>query len=350
MICLIRIIFRMNIQHVLFVCFLSALCGGDSGLVSARLNLYTGAVGGSGTINCPLRLSGSNKFFCKEECKAEDILIRTDGVTAHSGRYSIKYRNDSSERGTLSVTITDLTKSDSGRYRCGLGQTLVPDSYIDFEIRVSDAPLGRNSSFIRTLAEGENITYGCSNTVYRKKKFLCKGDCKTEEDILIETEENRAQNGRYSIEYKEGSLYELYMTITQATKSDTGWYKCGYGRALSPDSSYKLPILVIDASTPTPTATPASAATQLSNVLLYVIVTAVIIVIILGLVLTIICIQRNTKLDCWKTRGNSDGKNLEMAIYENCPPVSTGADYQSLDPAIRNQDQTYSTLKHTQHT
>uniref|UniRef100_A0A8P4KIG2 Immunoglobulin domain-containing protein n=1 Tax=Dicentrarchus labrax TaxID=13489 RepID=A0A8P4KIG2_DICLA len=115
-----------------------ALCGGDSGLVSARLNLYTGAVGGSGTLECTLRLSGSNKFFCKKECKAEDILIKTDGVRAHSGRYSIKYRNDSPERGILSVTITNLTKSDSGRYRCGLGQTLVPGSYRDFEIRVSD--------------------------------------------------------------------------------------------------------------------------------------------------------------------------------------------------------------------
>ncbi|XP_051282844.1 polymeric immunoglobulin receptor-like [Dicentrarchus labrax] len=327
MICLIGIKFKMNIQHVLFVCFLSALCGGDSGLVSARLNLYTGAVGGSGTLECTLRLSGSNKFFCKKECKAEDILIKTDGVRAHSGRYSIKYRNDSPERGILSVTITNLTKSDSGRYRCGLGQTLVPGSYRDFEIRVSDAPLGKNTVFIRTNTEGENITYGCSDTVYGKKKFLCKGDCKTEEDILTETEENRAQNGRYSIEYKERS--GLYMTITQATKSDTGWYKCGYGRALSPDSSYKLPILVIDASTPTattPTATPASATTQLSDVLLYVIVTAVIIVIILGLVLTIICIQRNTKLDCWKTRGNSDDTNIEVTVFNSLFTLTVGTD------------------------
>ena len=36
------------------------------------------------------------------------------------------------------MTITHLTKSDSGQYRCGLGRELVPDKYTDFEVRVVD--------------------------------------------------------------------------------------------------------------------------------------------------------------------------------------------------------------------
>ncbi|XP_026008901.1 neural cell adhesion molecule L1-like [Astatotilapia calliptera] len=49
-----------------------------------------------------------------------------------------------------------------------------------------------------------------------------------------------------------------------------------------------------------------------------------------------------------RTRGNSEGTNMEDVHYENCTPGSTREDstYQSLNPAGRDQDQTYSTLTH----
>lgn len=239
----------MNIHRVLFFCFFSALCGGNTGLVSTKVYIFTGAEGGTGAISCYFTLSGSRKFFCKNECKAEDILVKTDDVGAQSGRYSIEYRDGPSGLGIVTVTITHLTKSDSGRYRCGLGGTSVPESFIDFEARISDAPLDGHFDFIRTNIEGEDVTLGCSDTVYGRRKFFCKGECKTEEDIIIETDENRAQSGRYSIEYIEGSAFGLEVTISQVTKSDSGQYRCGYGRALSPDSYRTLQIIVIDAPT-----------------------------------------------------------------------------------------------------
>ncbi|XP_073325611.1 polymeric immunoglobulin receptor-like [Pagrus major] len=248
----------MKIHHVLFFCFISALCG-DTGLVSAKFNIYTGAEGGSGSMSCYLSQPKNTKFFCKEECKAEDILVKTEDVRAQNGRFSTEYEVESSGRGVLTVTITDLTKSDAGRYRCGSGTDLVPDSYSDFEIRVSDELPGGSTRFFRTDTEGENITMGCLDTVQSEHKFLCKDKCETEEDIIIETDANRAKSGRYSIEYKEGSIFGLYVTITNASKLDTGWYKCGYGRALSPDSSRRLPILVIpDPSKPNQTPPPFS--------------------------------------------------------------------------------------------
>ncbi|XP_044207439.1 polymeric immunoglobulin receptor-like, partial [Thunnus albacares] len=220
MIFCIRIKLRMNIHHVLFFCFLSALQDGNTGLVNA-INLFAGAEGGSGSIICHFTSSGSTKFFCKGKCKEEDILIKTDGVTAQSGRYSIRYKDGFSGRRTVTVTITQLTKSDSGRYRCGLGGSSVPDSYWDFELTVTDAAtLDDNTSFIHTVTVGGDMTYPCIDTVYGSRKFFCKNECKKEEDILVETEENRAQNGRYNIEYREGSLFGLYVTIRQLNKSD----------------------------------------------------------------------------------------------------------------------------------
>ena len=108
----------------------------------------------------------------------------------------------------------------------------------------TELPYG-NTRLFHTDTEGENITFGCLDDVQSKQKFLCKDECKTKEDIIIETNASRAQSGRYSIEYREGSTFGLYVIITNASKSDTGWYKCGYGRALSPDSSYRVPVLVI---------------------------------------------------------------------------------------------------------
>lgn len=75
--------------------------------------------------------------------------------------------------------------------------------------------------------------------------FLCKNKCEKQEDVIIETDSSRAQSGRFSLEYREGSLFGLYVTISQATTSETGGYMCGYGRALSPDTYYTVRIMVI---------------------------------------------------------------------------------------------------------
>ncbi|XP_059206088.1 uncharacterized protein LOC131985068 [Centropristis striata] len=82
-------------------------------------------------------------MFCKDECGEGNILVETEEDRAQSGRYSIKYKEGfyPASDTLLYVSITDLTKSDSGRYRCGLVRTV---SFLsanrDFKIRVKDAP------------------------------------------------------------------------------------------------------------------------------------------------------------------------------------------------------------------
>ncbi|XP_039464536.1 polymeric immunoglobulin receptor-like [Oreochromis aureus] len=250
----------MKILHFLFFCFLS----GPAGLVKPKHNIWSAAEGANGTLNCNLSLSGSTKFFCKEKCeRAEDILIKTDESTAQSGRYSMKYKDGSPRRGIVFLSFSQMIKSDAGMYRCGLGKSSAPDSYFDFEVRVSN-DLDRNVGFYRTQTEGENITLGCSNTVTGHRKFFCKNQCKNEGEILIDTTNNKSVSGRYSIEHRPGSVYGLYATITQSSKSDTGKYICGYGNPLSPDSYANEYFLVIDDSNP-PTSTPQTTTQMASN-------------------------------------------------------------------------------------
>uniref|UniRef100_A0A3B4TQK1 Immunoglobulin subtype domain-containing protein n=1 Tax=Seriola dumerili TaxID=41447 RepID=A0A3B4TQK1_SERDU len=98
---------------------------------------YSSTIGGNVTIRCSLGAAERNrKFLCREDCKK--VLIGTIDVVAKSGKYSIEYGTFPVSSTYLYVSITQLTKSDSGRYRCGLERPFLPDSYWEFEIRVTD--------------------------------------------------------------------------------------------------------------------------------------------------------------------------------------------------------------------
>ena len=76
-------------------------------------------------------------MFCKGKCEEGNILVETTGDSAQRGRYSIRYVEGSLLSAILYVSITKLTKSDSGWYQCGLERS-GPDSNQDFEITVTD--------------------------------------------------------------------------------------------------------------------------------------------------------------------------------------------------------------------
>ncbi|XP_049436385.1 uncharacterized protein LOC125891289 [Epinephelus fuscoguttatus] len=119
----------------------------DTDLINAQNSILTGTEGGNITGGCRFTLSGTTKFFCKNDCEDGDILIQTENDTAQSGRYSIEYKGGAFyESALLYVSIRNLTKSDSGRYRCRLGDSWSSD--VQFEIRVKDAPTSSDLNWI----------------------------------------------------------------------------------------------------------------------------------------------------------------------------------------------------------
>ncbi|XP_039464543.1 polymeric immunoglobulin receptor-like [Oreochromis aureus] len=306
----------MKIFHVLFFCFLS----GPAVLVKAKHNIWSAAEGVNGTLNCNLTLSGSTKFFCKEKCeRAEDILIKTDGSTAQSGRFSIKYKDGSSGRGIVFLTFTHMIKSDSGLYRCAFGNSS-PDSYYDFEVRVSN-DLDKNIGLYHTEMKGENIKLVCSINAYGQRKFFCKNQCKNKGEILIDTTNNKAVSGRYSIEYTAGSMYGLYATITQLTKSDTGLYICGYGNPLSPDSYESEYVLVSDATTQSESVTAGVSTHGPDSSWLLVVRASLDGVLLMAVFLMLFYISKTRRNFGLNTRENDT--NMELSVgYENFDPTS----------------------------
>ncbi|TDH10139.1 hypothetical protein EPR50_G00071850 [Perca flavescens] len=96
-----------------------------------------------------------------------------------------------------------------------------------FFLTLQDGNIGLiNAEIIKsTGTEGGNITVRCSFTSSGKRRIFCKDECK-DGDILIETEEDTAQIGRYSIECIEGgfpvSKIIVYVSIRNLTQSDSG--------------------------------------------------------------------------------------------------------------------------------
>ncbi|XP_038577612.1 uncharacterized protein LOC119905013 isoform X6 [Micropterus salmoides] len=122
----------MKVRHTLICFFFLSLQDGNTGLTNAQItSVHTGTEGGDIRVGCSFSSYGTSMFFCKRECKPEDILIHTTGVRDQRGRYSITYEGGEN----VVVSITQLTKSDSGLYSCGLG-----GSNIKFEIIVVDDP------------------------------------------------------------------------------------------------------------------------------------------------------------------------------------------------------------------
>ncbi|XP_030280212.1 hepatitis A virus cellular receptor 1 homolog [Sparus aurata] len=129
----------MKLCHTLVCFFVLSLQDGNTGLINAE-TIITGMEGGNITHECYFSFTFHDKWkiFCKEECEEQDILVKTTDNRAQSGRYSIKYDGTGGLSAVLYVSITNLTKSDSGRYTCRLDGGYLANK--EFEIRVEDEP------------------------------------------------------------------------------------------------------------------------------------------------------------------------------------------------------------------
>ncbi|KAK2851940.1 hypothetical protein Q5P01_008216 [Channa striata] len=355
--------------------------------------------GGNFTFGCIFLVPGSRMFFCKDECQEENMLIETTSDRAQSGRYSVEYKEGSFLSANVFVSITRLKTSDSGQYTCGLDRNLLPDSFKEFELIVTEALQDGNTGLTnaqittRTGTEGGNITVGCLFSASKsRRRFFCKGDCTTG-NILIETTNDRAQSGRYSIEYEEefypSTQILMNVSITQLKKSDSGLYMCSLDIewALDPNSEFKInvieettlqPFTASLSSTFTTTTqslgsssgrfTPSSSVTEtnkepetkspaVSGFLLILIICVLVVLVMLGVVLlavAVLLLRKNMRKNSYDLNLGTrppNGVDNDYFINEDYPPVSAREEspYESLSPATTDRDQIYSTLTHTLH-
>ncbi|KAM9751432.1 uncharacterized protein ACNS7B_008275 isoform 2-T2 [Menidia menidia] len=210
----------MSVHHTLLCLFFLSLQAANSSSAHG-LELFYGHVGGDVTMECSFSTSGWRelKSFCRENCVGGNQLIQTNSNTAEWGRYRIHYSEQ-----VLSVSISGLTRSDSGRYRCAVGRA----SHTDVELVVAEALLYKSHQEPFNIEAGSSLTVGCSFNFKGSKKSFCRGDCWDGGEILVQTDGVSAEKGRYRIGFVDGSFLggDLYVSITQLTQSDSGRYRC----------------------------------------------------------------------------------------------------------------------------
>ncbi|XP_024865542.1 uncharacterized protein LOC108245784 isoform X2 [Kryptolebias marmoratus] len=288
----------MSVHQTLLCCFLLSLQVGNSTTDDGVVQFYSKPGEILSVRNAFSRLYGSQKIFCRENCEGENLLISTSQKTAQRGRYGTEYKEDGFQdynQGSpvLSVSILNLTPSDSGLYRCGLG----------------------NSS---------------STTEYRQFRVLVADDGDT------------AQSGRYYIENKaKASGGHLIVTIKHLTESDSGRYRCYLDKS---SREFTVTVTSSETSSQKNPGTPGGTCGGTSNhdVPLIVGLTLGVTVVLLAAALLVSCRRRS--LEGPRSRRNPDGANMEEVVYENSS--SQDPTYQSLSPATRDQNQIYSALTH----
>ncbi|XP_039878810.1 uncharacterized protein LOC120728127 isoform X1 [Simochromis diagramma] len=129
-----------------------------------QLKHFDKETGSSLTVGCYFNQSGGQKYLCRGECGEHEVLFQTDGEDNFKDRYRIGFRGTSEEKykggGILYVTITQLTESDSGRYRCSLNPAAGQGSFRDFEISVTDAVVQSASPPSLTTEQPEKTSEG----------------------------------------------------------------------------------------------------------------------------------------------------------------------------------------------
>ncbi|XP_035390460.1 CMRF35-like molecule 6 isoform X2 [Electrophorus electricus] len=110
----------------------------------------TGQVGGFVMISCSHKIADDNKkYFCRKPCKTDkDILIKSD--QSSTTKYKLKDLGD----GRFTVNITELQKTDSGTYWCGV-ERWFKDTYIEVLLTVTEAPSPSTHKTTRTVLQTE---------------------------------------------------------------------------------------------------------------------------------------------------------------------------------------------------
>nr|XP_009488344.1 PREDICTED: polymeric immunoglobulin receptor-like [Pelecanus crispus] len=214
----------------------------------------TGEVGGSVTHQCFYSTTPANRHDRKYWCKIAGngvcyTVISTTGYIAkdHAGRVSLE---DVPQNGTFMMTMTELKKSDTGTYRCGIG-TSNRDLYVSLDLLVlADAGALGRMELVRGELRG-SVTVLCPprDTQGGKKRFWCKLrriGC----TVIADTSGyvGRSYQGRIFITPQESSG-AFKVLINDLRKEDSGLYRCGMGMLSSRDSPWVVALQVTTAST-----------------------------------------------------------------------------------------------------
>ncbi|XP_037621491.1 polymeric immunoglobulin receptor-like isoform X2 [Sebastes umbrosus] len=208
-----------KVQNLLFILCIILSC-----VTSAVAEIHaSGHEGGQVKVSCPYGegYESYEKYLCKNVCGNDDVLIKT--TEANKNKYSI---HDDKQKRVFTATISDLSRTDAGKYWCGVTRN-GKDIYTEVKLEVGQDSCCDGSTKVQSHEES-SVSISCQ---YESKhqndlKYICRGNQLSTclEKALI-TSDN-TQNGQFRLT-DEKMLRKFTVTITSLTQNNSGPYLCG---------------------------------------------------------------------------------------------------------------------------
>ncbi|KAL2770909.1 polymeric immunoglobulin receptor precursor [Daubentonia madagascariensis] len=179
----------------------------------------------------------TRKYWCRQRAGGRcTTLISSEGYVSddYVGRANLI---NFPENGTFVVNVAQLSRNDTGRYKCGLGISSRGLSF-DVSLEVSQGPGLLNDTQVYTVDLGRTVTISCpfKNENAQKTKSLCK---KTGQSCVLVIDSNDYVNPHYSGRARltiEGTGQSVFSVVIKQLKlSDAGLYVCQAGDGASGD-------------------------------------------------------------------------------------------------------------------
>ncbi|XP_039658385.1 polymeric immunoglobulin receptor-like isoform X2 [Perca fluviatilis] len=210
---------RWRLQNLLFTLCIALSCVRSA----AELIRVSGYEGREVQVSCPYGegYESYEKYLCKNDCGSDDVLIKT--TEAKKNRYSI---HDDEQNRVFTVTISDLRRTDAGKYWCGVTRT-GKDLYTEVMLEVGRDSCCDHSTKVQRYEES-SVSFSCpyESEYQNSLKYICRGNQPSTclQHALISSDTK--QKGQFTLTDDMESR-KFTVTITSLTQNNSGSYLCG---------------------------------------------------------------------------------------------------------------------------
>ncbi|KAK2815839.1 hypothetical protein Q5P01_026306 [Channa striata] len=184
--------------------------------------------GGSVSIICPYesQYQSNMKYICRGN--PPSLCLRQALVTSDKTP-NTKFSLTDDKSGNVTVTVTGVTRSDSGSYLCGVQRNSGLDVFSAVVLEVKENRCCDSSTTVQSY-EGSSVSIICpyESQYQRNKKYICRGNTPSSclQQALV-TSDKRPNTKFRLTDDKSGSFT---VTVTGVTQRDSGSYLCGVQR------------------------------------------------------------------------------------------------------------------------
>ncbi|XP_059181079.1 polymeric immunoglobulin receptor-like [Centropristis striata] len=182
-----------------------------------------GYEGSSAQVSCPYPAGyeSYDKYLCRNDCGSGDVLIIT--TEAQKNRFSI---SDNRQQRVFTATISGLSRSDAGKYWCGVSRS-GKDIYTEVKLEVEQDSCCDDSTKVQYYEESSaSLTCPYESEYQNSLKFVCGGSRRSSCLQQAKVTSTSQHVGQFRLT-DDKRLKRFTVTISSLTQRNSGRYLCG---------------------------------------------------------------------------------------------------------------------------